>query len=131
MRHVAGGKIGEIVFGQGLQRETRTAGADRQHRAVAVAFQHDLRAFRQLAHDVVEHMRRHRGRAAGCGFRRQRFRHLQIKIGRLQRQSGIFGTDQHVAQDRNGVASLHHAMDVPQRLQELRAFDGDLHCISA
>jgi hypothetical protein len=41
---------------------------------------------------------------------------------------GVFGADQHVAEDRNGVAALDHAMDVAQRFQELRAFDGDLHC---
>ena len=128
MRHVAGGEIGEIVFGQRLQREARAAGADRQHRAVAVAFQHDLRAVGQFAHDVVKHMRRHGGRAAGRGFRGKRLRHLKVEVGGLQRQPRVFGADQHVAEDRNGVAALDHAMDVAQRLQELRAFDGDLHC---
>ena len=128
MGHVAGGEIGEIVFGQGLQREARPAGADRQYRAVAVALQHDLSAVGQLAHDVVEHMRRHGGRTAGSGFRRQRFRHLKVKVGGLQRQPRVFGADKHVAEDRNGVAALDHAMDVTQRFQELRAFDGNLHC---
>jgi hypothetical protein len=42
MRHVAGGEIGKVALRQGLQSEARTAGADRHHRAVAVAFQHDL-----------------------------------------------------------------------------------------
>ena len=128
MRHVAGGEIGKIVLGQGLQREARAPGADRQHRAVAVAFQHDLRAVGQFAHDVVEHMRRHGGRAAGGGFSGQRFGHLEVEVGGLQRQPRVFGADQHVAEDRNGVAALDHAMDVAQRLQQLRAFDGDLHC---
>ena len=80
MRHVAGGKIGKIVFGQGLQREARPAGADRQYRAVAVAFQQDLGTVGQFADDVVKHMRRHSGGTGGCGFRRQRFRHLEIKV---------------------------------------------------
>ena len=31
-------------------------------------------------------------------------------------------------QDRDGVAPLDHAMHVAQRLQEVRAFDSDLHC---
>ena len=130
MRHVAGGEIREIAFGQGLQREARAAGADRQHRTVAVGFQHDLRAVGQFADDVVEHMRRHGGGAAGRGFRRQRFGHLEVEVGRLQRQPGVFGADQHVAEDRDGVAALDHAMDVAQRFQQLRAFDGDLHCIT-
>ena len=128
MRHVAGGEIREIAFRQRLQREARAAGADRQHRTVAVGFQHDLRAVGQFADDVVEHVRRHGGRAGGRGFRRQRFGHLEVEVGRLQRQLGVFGADQHVAEDRNGVAALDHAMDVAQRFQELRAFDGDLHC---
>ena len=127
MRHVAGGEIRKIVFGQGLQREAGAAGTDRQHRAITVAFQHDLRAVRQLAHDVVEHVRRHGGGAPGRGFRRQRLRHLEVEVGGFQRQPGALGADQHVAQDRNGVAALDHAMDVAQRLQELRALDGDLH----
>ena len=128
MRHVAGGKIGEIVFRKRLQREARAAGADRQHRAVAVALQHDLRAFGQLAHDVVKHMRRHRRRTGGGGFRRERLRNLQIKVGGLQRQPRAFSPDQHIAEDRNGVAALDHAVDVAQRFQELRTFDGNLHC---
>src|SRR5260370_21173153 len=40
----------------------------------------------------------------------------------------MLGGHQHVAQGRNGIASFDHAMDVAKRLQELRAFDGDLHC---
>ncbi len=127
MRHVAGGEIGEIIFGQRLQRKPRAAGADRQHRTVAVAFQHDLGAVGQFAHDVVEHMRRHGGRAAGCGFRRQRLGHLEVEVGGFERQPRVLGADQHVAEDRNGVAAFDHAMDVAQRFQELRAFDGDLH----
>ncbi len=130
MRHVAGGEVREVAFGQGLQREARAAGADRQHRTVAVGFQHDLRAVGQFADDVVEHMRRHGGGAAGRGLRRQRFGHLEVEVGRLQRQPGVFGADQHVAENRDGVAALDHAMDVAQRFQQLRAFDGDLHCIT-
>ena len=129
VRHVAGGKIREVAFRERLQREARAAGADRQHRAIAVGFQHDLRAVRQFADDVVEHVRRHGGGTGGRGFRRQRFSHLEVEVGRLQRQFCVFGADQHVAEDRDGVAALDHAMDVAQRFQQLRAFDGDLHCI--
>jgi hypothetical protein len=65
MGHLAGRDIGKIAFRQGLQREAGAPGADRQHRPVARGFQHDLRAFGELAHDLVEHMRRHGGHAAG------------------------------------------------------------------
>ena len=128
MRQVARGEIGEVAFRQGLQREARPAGADRQHRTVAVAFQHDLRTIRQLAYDVVEHMRGHGGRTRRRRLRGQRFRYLEIEVGGFQRQACTFGADQHIAQNRNGVAALDHAMHVTQRFQQLRAFDRDLHC---
>src|SRR5207244_2063184 len=32
------------------------------------------------------------------------------------------------AEDRNRIAALDHAVDMAQRLQELRAFDRNLHC---
>jgi len=120
-------RSGKVVFGQRLQRETGPSGADRQHRAVAVTFQHDLGAIGEFAHDVVEHMCRHRGRPAGCGFCRQRLRHFEIKVGGFERQPPVLGAEQHVTEDRNGVAAFDHTMDVAQRFQELRAFDGNLH----
>ena len=61
MAHFARGEIGKIALGQRLQRETGAAGADRQCGAIAGRFQNDLRAFRQLPHDVKEHVRRHGG----------------------------------------------------------------------
>lgn len=131
MRHVAGGEIGEVAFRQRLQRETRASRADRQHRAIAVAFQHDLRAIRQLAHDVVEHVGRNRGRSAGAGFGRQRFGHFKVEVGGLQAEARLVGADQHVAQYRDCVAAFDHAMNVAQRFQELRPLDGNLHDNSA
>ncbi|MEZ0058327.1 hypothetical protein ABIF26_003835 [Bradyrhizobium elkanii] len=102
----------EVALGQGLQREARAAGTHRQHRAVAIGFQHDLRAVGQLADDVVEHVRGHRGRAGGSGFGGQGLRHLEVEVGRFQRQFGALGADQHVAEDRDGVATLDHAVNV-------------------
>ena len=52
---------------------------------------------------------------------------LEIEIGGLQAQRRLLGPDQHVGEDRNGVAPLDHAMHVAQRLQQLCALDGDLH----
>ena len=71
MAHLAGGEIGEIAFRQGLQGEARAPGADREHGAVAGAFDHDLRALGQLAHDVVEHVRRHGGGCLPAKLRRR------------------------------------------------------------
>ena len=66
VRHLARRKIGKVAFRQRLQGEARTAGAYRQRCPVAGKFQNDLRALRQLAHDVIEHMGGHRGRSAGA-----------------------------------------------------------------
>jgi hypothetical protein len=110
-----------------LQREARSAGADGEHGAVAGRLQHDLRSFRQLAHDVVDHMRRHRGRAAGRDLRRDRLVHLEIEIGCFQRELRFFRADQDVGEDRNGIAPLDHAMDMSKRFEELGPLDRDFH----
>jgi hypothetical protein len=117
--HLAGREIREVALRQGLQGETRTAGADRQDRAVAGGFEHDLRPLGQLAHDVVEHMGRHRGRSAGARLGGDRLDHFEIEIGGLQGQGRAVGPDQHIGQDRNGIAPLNHAVDVAQRPQQL------------
>jgi len=53
--------------------------------------------------------------------------HLEVEVGRLERELGALGADQHVGENRNGVAPLDHAMHVGQRSQELGALDRDLH----
>jgi hypothetical protein len=125
--HVAGGEIGEVALRQGLEGKARSAGADRQDRAVAGGLKSHLRAFRQLADDFVEHVRRHGGRARGSDLGRNRLDHLQVEIGGLQVERRFFRAHQHVGEDRNGVTALHHAMHVAQRLQEFCALDGNLH----
>ena len=128
VRHLACGEIRKIAFWQSLQREARAPRADRQHRAIAVAFQDDLRAIGQLAHDVVEHMRRHRRRSRGSrDICRQRFRHFEIEVGRFQRELAGLGPEQHVPENWNGVAAFDHAMDMAQRFQQLRTLDSDFH----
>ena len=58
---------------------------------------------------------------AGATSAGDRLDHLEVEIGRLQaRACRLLGADQHVGEDRNGVAPLDHAMHVAQRLQELR-----------
>jgi hypothetical protein len=37
---------------------------------------------------------------------------LQIEVGRLEGELRAVGLDQDIGQDRDGVASLDHAMDV-------------------
>ena len=127
VRHLAGSKIGKVALRQSLQCEPRTAGADRQRGAVAGGFQHDLRALGQLAHDVVEHVRGHRGRSAGRGFGGDGVGHFEIEVGRLQAQLRAVGAKQHVGENGNGVAPLYRAMHMPERPQQFGTLYGDLH----
>ncbi len=127
MRHVAGGEIGEIALGQGLQREARPPGADHEDGAVARAFEHHLRAFRELAHDVVEHVGGHGRDAARRHIGRDRLEDFEIEIGRLEGELPALGANKHIGQDRNSAAPLDHTMDMRQRAQQLGPLDSDFH----
>ena len=61
----AGGEVGEIAVRQGLQVEPRTPGAQLQLAGLAMRFERNLRAVRQLADNLIEDMRGNRGRASG------------------------------------------------------------------
>lgn len=56
--------------------------------------------------------------------------HLHVEIGGGERQAVAPGAQQHVRQDRNGVAALDHALNVPEGFQERGTFDGQLHVVS-
>jgi len=127
VRHLACGEIGKVALRQGLQREARAAGTNRQQRPIAGALDYDLSSFRQLAHYVVKHMRRHRRRAGRPDFGRNRLAHFDIEIGRLEGELGIFCLDEHVCENRNGVAALDHSMHMSKRFQQCCALDGNLH----
>ena len=127
VRHLARREIGEIALRQRLQGKAGAAGADRQHGPVAGGLEHDLRALGELAHDLIEHVRRHRGRAAWAHLRRDGLRNLEIEVGRLEGELRFVRLDQHIRQNWDGVAALDHAVDMAERLQQRCAFDGDLH----
>jgi hypothetical protein len=52
---------------------------------------------------------------------------LEVEIRALQRQFAVTCFDQHIGEDRNGVAPLDDAMHVPKRFKQDRTLDGDLH----
>ncbi|KAF0120219.1 MAG: hypothetical protein FD148_3590 [Methylocystaceae bacterium] len=124
---VAGGDVGKVTLRQTRQIEPRTPRTQRQLSGVARRLQRDLRALRQFAHDVIERMRRQRGRAGLGDLRRGLLGNLQIEIGGLERQRAVLGGQQHVRQDRNGRASLHHAVNMAERPQQRRSLNRDLH----
>ena len=85
-------------------------------------------ALGQLARDIEQRVRRNGGRARLIDRGRDRFVDLQIEIGRHQLQRALGGRlDQHVGQDRDGVAPLDHRLDMAEALQKGRAFDRRLH----
>src|SRR5262249_11880231 len=77
--------------------------------------------------DLVEHVRRYRGRAAGADLGGDRLGDLDVEVGRFEGELRFLRLDQHVGENWNGIAPLDHAMDMAERLQERCAFDGDLH----
>ena len=52
---------------------------------------------------------------------------LEVEIRALERQFAVLGLDQHISEDRNGVAPLDDAMHVSQSFEQDRTLDGDLH----
>ena len=127
MGEFASREIGEIAVRQGLQIEPRAARAQLQLARFAGRLQRDLRAVGELAHDVIERMGGQRRAAGGADVGREPFGHFEIEIGRLEEQRAALRLEKHVGQDRDGVAALHHAMDVAERLQKRRAFESDFH----
>src|SRR5262249_28715633 len=123
----AGCKVRKITLRQGLQREPRAPRTNGDHGAVTRRLQHDLGALRQLADNLVEHMGRHRGGAAGVDLGCQSFGDFEIEIGSLQGELGNLGTQQHIGENWNRVATLDHAMHMGQRLEQVGAFDRNLH----
>ena len=88
-----------------------------------LGIERDLGAVGQLSHDVVEHVRGNRARARLLDRGRHAVDDLHVEVGRLQRQLVALGAQEHVGEDRDGVAPLDDAMDVVERLQEVRPFD--------
>ena len=127
MRKVAGGQIGKVAGRQALKMEPRATRAQQQLAGIAGHFQRNLRALRELADDFVEHMGRHGGGAVHGDIRRRGFGRLQVEVGRFQRQPPLARFDQHVRQDRDGIAPLDDAMHMPQGFEHRRSLQRDLH----
>ena len=86
-----------------------------------------LGAVGQLAHDIVEDVGRHGGGAGLADLGRHRLGDLEVEVGRLQRQLAAVGAQQHVGQDRDGVAPLDDAVHVAEGVEEVRSLDGRAH----
>ena len=57
---------------------------------------------------------------------------LQVEVGRHQPERAVLARlDQHVGEDRDGVAALHDRLDVAQALQEGRPFNRRFHALQS
>ena len=124
-RQIGFGDHREIIALQRRQAEPAAAGIHAH--AVTRNGEFNLRALGQLAHDIEQRVRRNRGGAVQIDRGGDIFHHLQIKIGRHQPQPIGARFDQHVGKDRDGVATLHHRLDMAQALQQGCALNGGLH----
>ena len=127
MRELARGQIGKIGGGQGLEGESRPSRAHDELSGVAGGLEARLRAIREFAHDIVDHVGRNGRRAILGDVGRDLLGRLEVEIRAFQRQFAVRGFDQHIGEDRNRVAPLDDAMHVPQRLEQDRTLDSDLH----
>ena len=123
-RHVAAAHHREILGRQAAQREPRPARADAQLTGPAIGLDVHLRTVRQFPHDIVECMRRGRGGAVLTDIGRDTFVDRKVHVGRRQAEQTTLGIEQHVGQDRNGIAPLDDALHMRQRLQQGCPFDG-------
>ena len=119
----------EVVGGQRLQGEAGGAASDDEAPLVPVAGQLDVGAFRQFAHDVVEHMGRHGGGPFALGAGRHRLHQLHVEVGGGELQLVVPRGEQDVGQDGNGVAPLDHARHVGERLGKAWLVDGQPHAL--
>ncbi len=86
-----------------------------------------LRPFGQLAHDVVDDMSRHGRRASLYDVGRRLLGRLEVEVGAFERQLPVGRFDQHVGEDRDRIATLDNAVNVPEGLEQDRTLDGDFH----
>ena len=123
MGHLTGGEIGEVLGWQRLQGEPGLARGQRQAVALRIAQHLDFGAVGQLAHDVVQHVRRYGHGPRRRHLGRRLLDHLALEIGSLELELARGSLQQNVRKDRDGRAPLNNAGDVAQRPQELASFD--------
>ncbi len=116
----------EIVARKRRQVEARAAGDD-LHLALGRG-QLDLAAFRKLADDVEKGVRRNGDCTRLGDVGGDAFIDLKIEVRRHQSDRSVLPRfDQHIGQDRDRVAALHHRLDVAEALEECRPFNRRFH----
>ena len=118
MRQRARGHRREVLRRQHDKAGGIPPGPQGKLRIAARVVQLDLGAVGQLADDLVQRRGRRGAGAVARGARRYVLDDGDFHVRGGQRQLAVAHGDHHVGEDRNGVAALHHALDVGQRLQQ-------------
>ena len=127
LAHLARADVGEVFGGQRLQGKARLASGQRQALLLAVLADVDLRAVGQLAHDIVQHVRRNGDGARRADVARHALDDLAFQIRRLELELGIARPQKHVGEDRDRRTPLDDARDVAERPQEFTTFNHKPH----
>ncbi len=127
VRELARRQVREILRRQRLQGKARLAAGDGDAFLLWIAPHFHLGTVRQLAHDVVQNVRRNRQRTGRRNLRADALADLALEIRRLEHQRVAGRLQQHVGQDRDGRAPLDDAGDMAQRSEQFTAFDHELH----
>ena len=118
MRQRARGHRGEILGRQHHEAGGIASRPQRKLRVAARMVELHLRPVGQLADDFVQGRGRRRAGTVARGAGRHVLDDGDLHVGGGQRQLAVAHGEHDVGQDRNGVAALHHALDVGQRLQQ-------------
>ncbi len=81
MAHLARSQIRKIVGSDRLQRKAGVTRTQRQPLAFRIAHDLDFRTVRQLSHDVVQNVGRHRDSARLLHVRIHLLHHLALEVG--------------------------------------------------
>ena len=132
VRQLALGHGREILHRQDGEIGVEAAGAQLQGGIAAGVVQLDLGALGQLADDLIEGRGRGGGAAGAADLDpRHVLDHRDLHVGRGQLQAVVLHRDEDVGEDGDGVAALHHALDMRQRLEQDRPFHRELHATQA
>ena len=118
---------GEVVGRQRLQRELGRPARDGEASLLAVPRKLDIGALGQLAHDVVEHMGGHGGGAFALGRTGTVSTSSMSRSVAVSFSSFLAAATQDIGQDGDGVAALHHARHMGERLGKAGFVDGEPH----
>jgi hypothetical protein len=114
---------------QHLELEAGLAAGQDHAPVFGLEFETDLRAVGELAHDIVQHMRRNSRSALRRHLGGKGLDDLDIEIGRGQDEFAAPPLDPHIGQDGDRVAALDDAGDMIERLGERASFDDQTHCV--